>query len=189
MSRPRRHLAAVLALGLVLLLGPVPRASAAVRPVAATARTAYNPRIPYTPPTTLLEVSRFRVCNNAPCDPDAQGYVRGPDGPVSGGDSPVSRIRVIPGRRVTFTYADDWCDAETTPPADCPGHELRLENGTPEGSAPLGELPARSGPVWFEWHVPWNARPGTLIRFFCGIRNHAELGLTGVFEVVDPYRG
>jgi hypothetical protein len=89
---------------------------------------------------------------------------------------------------VTFTYRDDYCDGASTPPLDCPGHEVRLENGTPDGSAPLGSLPARSGTVSFEWYVPRDARPGTLIRFFCNVKNHHALGLTGIFEVVDPVR-
>jgi hypothetical protein len=65
---------------------------------------------------------------------------------------------------------------------------VRLENGTAEGSAPLGTLPARSGPLSFEWYVPRNAQPGSLIRYFCSIKNHYALGLTGVFEVVAPRR-
>jgi hypothetical protein len=175
-----RRLAAALALCLCTLLGSTPQAAASAAP----SRPASTAPPPLTVPTTLLEVSRFRYCNNAPCDPDAQGYVRGPSGPVY--DNPAGRIRIVPGRRVTWTYVDDLCDAFSAPPLDCPGHEVRLENGTAEGSAPLGTLPARSGPVSFEWYVPLDAQPGSLIRFFCSIKNHYALGLTGVFEVVAP---
>jgi hypothetical protein len=148
-----------------------------------------HPAVTDTPPTTLLEVSRFRFCNNAPCDPDNQGYVRGPSGPVPGGDNPAGRIRVVPGRRVTWTYADDACDAFGTPPLDCPGHEIRFENGSSEGTAPIGFLPARSGSPVVEWTVPLDAKPGSLIRYFCAVKSHYLLGLTGVFEVVNPVTG
>ncbi len=171
-----------LAAALALCLGAPPAAAAGVH--AATPGAAPTGTVP----TTLLEVSRFRYCHNAPCDPDAQGYVRGPSGPVDGGDNPAARIRVLPGARVTWTYRDDTCDAGTVAPLNCPGHEVRLENGTPGGSAPLGLLPARSGPVSLEWYVPADARPGSLIRYFCGINDHWALGLTGVLEVVSPRR-
>ncbi|TMD89834.1 MAG: hypothetical protein E6I76_20120 [Chloroflexi bacterium] len=136
MSRAGRLLVVALAVCLGTVLAP---ASAARASAPAT-----RPATTYPPPTTLLEVSRFRYCNNAPCDPDAQGYVRGPSGPVPGADNPAGFIRVIPGRRITWTYADDACDAFATPPLDCPGHEVRLENGTPQGSEPLGFLPGRT---------------------------------------------
>jgi hypothetical protein len=181
MTPAARLLAAALAACMCTVLGPASRAAAVPSPAAA-------PAITYPPPTTLLEVSRFRYCHNAPCDPDAQGYVRGPSGPAYGGDNPAGRIRILPGARVTWTYADDLCDGFALPPLDCPGHEVRLENGTAEGSAPLGTLPARSGPLSFEWYVPRNAQPGSLIRYFCSIKNHYALGLTGVFEVVAPRR-
>jgi hypothetical protein len=174
-----RLLMAALAVCLGTVLAPAARVTASP--------AATRPSIAYPPPTTLLEISRFRYCNNAPCDPDAQGYVRGPSGPVA--DNPAGVIRTIPGRRITWTYADDACDSFATAPLDCPGHEVRLENGTPEGSAPLGHLSARSGAVSFEWYVPRGAKPGTLIRYFCSIKNHYALGLTGVLEVVDPDRG
>ena len=180
MSRAGRLLAAAFAvcIGTVLGLASGARASA----------PATRPAIAYPPPTTLLEVSRFRYCNNAPCDPDAEGYVRGSTGPVPGADNPAGFIRVIPGRRITWTYADDACDSATAAPLDCPGHEVRLENGTREGAL-VGYLPARSGAVSLEWYVPKDARPGTLIRYFCSIRNHYALGLTGVLEVVNPISG
>lgn len=180
MTAAGRRLGAALVLCLCSLLGPAPHAAASAAP----GRTA----ITHPPPTTLLEVSRFRYCHNAPCDPDAQGYARGPSGPVAGADNPAGRIRILPGSRVTWTYVDDLCDAFSAPPLDCPGHEVRLENGTAEGSAPLGSLPSRSGAVTFEWYVPRDARPGSLIRYFCSIKNHYALGLTGVFEVVSPRR-
>ncbi len=147
MSRARRLLVVALAVCLGTVLAP---ASAARASAPAT-----RPATTYPPPTTLLEVSRFRYCNNAPCDPDAQGYVRGPSGPVY--ENHVGRIRILPGRRVTWTYADDLCDSFSAPPLDCPGHEVRLENGTAEGSTPLGTLPARSGRVSLEWYVPRHA--------------------------------
>ena len=181
MSRAGRLLMAALAVCVATLLAPAAAARASA--------PATRPAITYPPPTTLLEISRFRYCNNAPCDPDAQGYVRSPSGPIPGTDNPAGVIRIIPGRRVTWTYADDLCDSATAPPLDCPGHEVRLENGTPEGSAPLGYLPARSGPVSFEWYVPKDAKPGTLIRYFCSVKNHYAFGLTGVLEVVNPIRG
>lgn len=180
MSRAGRLLVVVLAVGLGTVLTP----ASAARASAPSTRA----KITYPPPTTLLEISRFRYCNNAPCDPDAQGYLRGPSGPISGGDNPLGFIRIIPGRRVTWTYADDACDSFGAPPLDCPGHEVRFEDGTPQGRL-LGYLPARSGPVSLEWHIPWDARPGTLIRYFCSVRNHYAAGLTGVFEVVNPIRG
>jgi hypothetical protein len=178
--RPTLALCLCLCLGLCLALGGGVGAAAPPPPPAGDTFTG-------PPPTTLLEVSNFRFCRNAPCDADQQGYVRGPSGPVA--DNPAASIRVLPGARVTWTYADSTCDSLVTPPLDCPGHQVVLENGTAAGTTPIGSLPARSGPVTFEWYVPWNARPGSLLRYFCRVANHAQMGLTGVLEVVSPARG
>jgi hypothetical protein len=181
-SRGRRAiLALAAALGLVLPAGGATGAAAAGPPRGGEIITG-------PPPTTLLEVSNFRFCRNAPCDPDEQGYVRAPSGPVPGGDNPAARVRILPGGRVTWTYADEACDSLVRAPLDCPGHQVVLEDGTAAGTA-VGALPARSGPVSIEWYVPRDARPGTLLRYFCRVANHAQLGLTGVLEVVSPVRG
>jgi hypothetical protein len=150
--------------------------------------------------TVALVVSSSHYCRHAPCTPvlDA-GYLRLPSGPVVGSDNPRATIEVEPGDTVVWTYRDkEYCDPVTQPSTndvyDCKGHEVRFENGTPQGTAPIGFLPARSGPVAITWTVPADAQPGTRIRYFCSLSDaqypadlvttHYPYGMTGIFQVV-----
>jgi hypothetical protein len=151
-----------------------------------------------------LVVHNFRYCHQEPCDVVGdQAYVRGFDGPVEGLANPGAFVDVSPGDRVTWTYRDSVaCDLFTVPLIDCPGHNMVLEDGTREGGQVVGVLPARSGPRQVGWVVPADARPGSVIRYFCSIRSawltqdgwplgidvlsvHALYGMTGVFKVVE----
>jgi hypothetical protein len=155
--------------------------------------------------TINLVVSNGHYCRQAPCIPFVDsGYARLPTGPVPGSDNPRALVAVSPGETVTWTYRDTgFCDPATQRPTqrymDCKGHEIRFENGTPQGTAPIGFLAARSGPVTISWTVPAGARRGSFIRYFCGVRSngdgeypagtdvvtaHYPYGMTGIFKVV-----
>ena len=108
-----------------------------------------------------------------------------------------------PGDTITWTYEDTAsggpgsCDFYGTPPVPddekvaCIGHAVTLEDGTPEGTT-LGFLAARSGRGTLRWVVPLGAKPGSVIRYFCSVRDqtavpggnpHWLYGMTGGLKV------
>ena len=63
----------------------------------------------------------------------------------------------------------------------CPGHNVRFEDGTSDG-AKIGGARARSGATEITATITQPA--GTLIRYFCSINNHYQEGMTGILRVV-----
>ena len=129
---------------------------------------------------TKLVVSNFRYCPQAPCEAGDYAYLRGPTGPVSGTDNTAAVVEVAPGDTVTWSYHDEICDLTA-----CPGHEVRFENGTMAGSVPVGFMAAGPhGESTISWTVPADAKPGTVVRYFCDVQTHWKEGLTGAFRIV-----
>jgi plastocyanin len=134
------------------------------------------------PGTVELTMSNFRYCATATCSPADQGYVRSSSGPVAGADNPTGIVDVPAGGTVVWTYRDAGpgsCDFIQ----QCPGHNVRFEDGTTEGTR-VGAARARSGPTTIS--VTITQQPGTLIRYFCSINNHYQTGMTGILRVVAP---
>lgn len=134
--------------------------------------------------TVELTMSNFRYCATATCSPADQGYVRLSSGPVAGSDNPNSIVDVAEGSTVRWVYRDTGpgsCDFFGT---RCPGHNVRFEDGTPDGVR-IGAARARSGPTVIT--VTITQKPGTLIRYFCSIDNHYEIGMTGILRVVASH--
>ena len=126
--------------------------------------------------TVNLDMSNFRFCKHAPCTPMDQGYVRNPTGgAVPGTDMEI--IDVPAGATVVWTYRDSFCDAFEM----CPGHMVMLEDGTAMGKK-VGFAAAREGETKVTYQVTEPA--GTLIRYFCNVNSHDQLGQTGVLRVV-----
>lgn len=124
-----------------------------------------------------LDMSNFRYCRAAPCVPTDQGYVRSPDGPVAGSDNPAAIIDVPAGSLVRWTYRDSFCDAFEM----CPGHEVMIEDGTAEGRH-VGFAKARDGERTITYRVTEPA--GTLIRYFCHVNGHDQMGQTAILRVI-----
>lgn len=132
--------------------------------------------------TVDLTMSNFRYCAATTCSPADQGYVRTSSGPVAGSDNPHAVIDVPQGSTVRWIYRDAGpgsCDFF----AQCPGHNVRFEDGTSDG-AKVGFAKARSGPTEITATITQPA--GTLIRYFCTVNNHYETGMTGILRVVPP---
>lgn len=128
--------------------------------------------------TVTLSMSNFRFCKAAPCLPTDQGYVRNPaGGAVPGTDNPTAIIDVPAGSTVTWVYEDAFCDAFEM----CPGHMVMIEDGTAMGVR-VGMAKARSGATSVTYKV--TEAPGSLIRYFCNINSHDQLGQTGILRVV-----
>jgi plastocyanin len=125
---------------------------------------------------TNLVVSNFRYCPQAPCEAGDYAYLRSPAGPISGTDNTAAFVDVAPGEFVTWKYADELCDA-----TQCPGHEVRLENG--DKGLTVGSMEARPGES-ITWTIPADAKPGTVLRYFCDVQTHWKEGLTGAFRIV-----
>lgn len=155
-------------------------------------------------PALKLSISRYQYCQQAPCRyPTEAAYRRTIAGPISGTDNPAKFVAVSPGQTVIWTYEDtadgglESCDYYGTPPYPsdptlaCIGHSVWLENGTAQGTE-LGFLEARQGPGTITWTVPPDAKPGSLIRYFCKVRDyyvpggvpHWLLGMTGGLTVI-----
>lgn len=128
-----------------------------------------------------IVVSNGHYCRQDPCRlfVDA-GYNRRPDGPVAGTDNRQAMIEVSPGNTVVWTYRDTgFCDpVAETPFVDCKGHEVRFEDGTPDGGPRVGFMPSRSGPVTVTWQVPADARSGSLLRYFCTMESETVNGIS-----------
>ena len=130
--------------------------------------------------TVELTMSHFRYCAGQSCSPADQGYVRLSSGPVAGTDNPHGIIDVPEGATVRWTYHDvgpGSCDFFQ----QCPGHNVRFEDGTSDG-AKIGGARARSGATEITATITQPA--GTLIRYFCSINNHYQEGMTGILRVV-----
>jgi plastocyanin len=130
--------------------------------------------------TVDLTMSNFRYCATPSCSPADQGYVRLSSGPVAGSDNPNSIVDVAEGSTVQWVYRDvgpGSCDffAER-----CPGHNVRFEDGTPEGQK-IGSARSRSGPTAITATI--TQKPGTLIRYFCSVNGHDRIGMTGILRV------
>jgi hypothetical protein len=77
------------------------------------------------------------------------------------------------------------------PTLGCTGHTVTLEDGT-TGGRRIGFLAARQGPHTISWVVPRDATPGSVIRYFCNVRDeympggmpHWLVGMTGGFTIV-----
>jgi len=157
-------------------------------------------------------ISNYQFCRQAPCLwPTEAAYVRGASGPLPGSDKLNKFVTVSPGDTITWTYKDTAeggpasCDFYGTPPYPdnetlaCVGHAVTLEDGTEDGRM-LGFLAARSGPGTLTWVVPADAKPGSVIRYFCNVRDlyatvpggvpHWRDGMTGGLKLVAaPSRG
>ena len=129
--------------------------------------------------TVELTMSNFRYCAATTCTPADQGYVRTSDGPVPGTDNPHGIVEVPAGATVRWVYRDvgpGSCDSIE----QCPGHNVRFEDGTAEGTS-MGGARARSGATTITANV--NQPSGTLIRYFCSINDHYQAGMTGILRV------
>jgi plastocyanin len=127
-----------------------------------------------------LSISNFRFCAAPSCSPADSGYVRSNDGPVAGTDNPHGIVDVPQGGTVQWVYRDvgpGSCDSFE----QCPGHDVRFENGTAEGLT-VGGAQARNGPTAISATI--TQKPGELIRYFCSINGHYRLGMTGILRVV-----
>jgi hypothetical protein len=154
-----------------------------------------------------LAISNYQYCRQAPCRyPTDAAYRRTTSGPVAGTDNPSKFVAVSPGQAIIWTYEDTAtggpasCDFYGTPPYPsdpsfaCIGHAVSLENDTADGTAIGYELPARQGRQTVSWTVPLDAKPGSLIRYFCAVRDgyvpgglpHWFYGMTGGLIVMNP---
>ncbi len=129
--------------------------------------------------TVEISMSNFRYCAAKSCTPFDAGYVRQDNGPVAGTDNPHGIVDVPAGATVKFVYRDTGpgsCDSFQ----QCPGHNVRIEDGTAEGTR-VGGTKARMGELSFTTTV--TGQPGTLIRYFCSVNKHWQLGMTGILRV------
>jgi len=135
--------------------------------------------------TVELTMSNFHYCAGPSCSPADQGYVRTKNGPVAGTDNPSAVVDVPEGATVKWTYRDvgpGSCDFFQ----QCPGHNVRLENGSEKGIG-VGFTKARSGTGVISTTI--DQPVGTLIRYFCNVNDHYQLGMTGLLRVVAPGGG
>jgi plastocyanin len=129
--------------------------------------------------TVELTMSNFRYCAAASCTPADQGYVRTKSGPVAGSDNPGAVVDVPEGAAVRWIYRDTGpgsCDSF----AQCPGHNVVVDDGSAEG-ANLGFTRARRGEATIVTTI--NQPAGTVIRYYCSVNDHYQLGMTGVLRV------
>lgn len=129
--------------------------------------------------TVEISMSNFHYCAAKSCSPLDQGYLRSENGPVAGADNPHGIVDVPAGATVKWVYRDvgpGSCDFFS----ECPGHNVRIEDGTAEGTR-VGGTKARSGELAITTTI--TAQPGTLIRYFCSINKHWQLGMTGILRV------
>ncbi len=130
--------------------------------------------------TVELSMSNFRYCAGTTCTPADAGYMRGEDGPVQGTDNPHSIVDVPEGSTVKWVYRDvgpGSCDAFE----QCPGHNVKFEDGTAQGVG-KGFTKSRSGTGVITATI--NQSAGELIRYFCSVNDHYQLGMTGILRVV-----
>jgi hypothetical protein len=136
-------------------------------------------------PVVNLVINSFRYCKTAPCGATDTAYLRSPLGGVLY-ENTASFITIKAGSIVRWTYKDTGtpgCDQFNFGPVNCPGHEVRLENGTPGGGRLIGFAAARSSkPQAISWYIPPDYA-GLTIHYFCSINNHYAFGLTGVLVI------
>jgi plastocyanin len=132
------------------------------------------------PGTVELSMSNFRYCAATTCTPADAGYMRTENGPVPGADNPHGIVDVPEGSTVRWVYRDvgpGSCDSFE----QCPGHNVKFEDGTAKGVG-KGFAKARSGTVTITATI--NQSAGELIRYFCSVNDHYQLGMTGILRVV-----
>jgi hypothetical protein len=136
-------------------------------------------------PVVNLVINTFRYCRAAPCSATDTAYLRSPLG-GSLFDNSSAAISVRAGSIVRWTYKDTGtpgCDAFNFGPVNCPGHEVRIENGTMNGGKQIGFAAARSSkPQVISFFIPLNYA-GRSIKYFCNINNHWAFGLTGELKI------
>ena len=136
-------------------------------------------------PVVKLVINSFRFCRAAPCSPLDTAYIRSPAG-GSLLDNPQAFVTVKAGSIVRWTYkgtGTPGCDQFNFGPVNCPGHEVRIENGTQEGGKRIGFASARSSTRQvISFTVPLSYAGRTLY-YFCNINNHWAFGLTGVLKI------
>ena len=130
--------------------------------------------------TVELSMSNFRYCAGTSCTPADAGYMRSENGPVQGTDNPHGIVDVPEGSTVRWVYRDvgpGSCDFFE----QCPGHNVKFEDGTAEGVG-KGFTKSRSGTGAITATI--NQSAGELIRYFCSVNDHYQLGMTGILRVV-----
>jgi hypothetical protein len=130
--------------------------------------------------TVELSMSNFRYCAEKACTPLDAGYLRTENGPVPGADNPQGVVDVPEGSTVRWIYRDvgpGSCDSFE----QCPGHNVKFEDGTGEGAG-KGFVKSRSGTGAVTATIRQSA--GELIRYFCSVNDHYQLGMTGILRVV-----
>jgi len=136
-------------------------------------------------PVVNLVINNFRYCRAAPCSPTDTAYLRSPAGGVLYENSGAA-ITIKAGSYVRWTYKDTGvpgCDLFNFGPVNCPGHEVRLENGTMNGGRLIGFAAARSSkPQVITYYIPLTYA-GRTIHYFCNINNHWAFGLTGELKI------
>ena len=143
---------------------------------------AVSSALPQSSATVELTMSNFRYCAAASCTPADQGYVRTENGPVPATDNPAAVVNVPEGATVRWVYRDAGpgsCDSFD----DCAGHNVRLDDGAAEGRG-LGFARSRSGETAIVTTIHQPA--GTLIRYYCSVNDHYQLGMTGLLRVTAP---
>jgi hypothetical protein len=137
------------------------------------------------PPVVNLVINNFRYCKTAPCSLTDTAYLRSPAGGSLYDNAPAA-IQIKAGSIVRWTYKDTGvpgCDLFNVGPVNCPGHEVRIENGTMNGGKQIGFAAARSSkPQVISFFVPLNYA-GRTIHYFCNINNHWAFGLTGILKI------
>jgi hypothetical protein len=143
--------------------------------------------VPRKIPVVNLVINGFRFCRAAPCRVQDTAYIRSPAG-GSLFDNPSAAISVKAGSYVRWTYKDTGtpgCDEFNLPAPlpNCPGHEVRFENGTQGGGKQIGFARARtSTPQLITFYVP-RTYAGRTLYYFCNINNHWAFGLTGILKI------
>jgi hypothetical protein len=130
--------------------------------------------------TVELSMSNFRYCAGTSCTPADSGYMRTENGPVPGTDNPHGIVDVPEGSTVRWVYRDvgpGSCDFFE----QCPGHDVRFEDGSAEGAS-MGWVKSRTGAPAITATI--GRKSGELIRYFCSINDHYQLGMTGILRVV-----
>jgi hypothetical protein len=137
------------------------------------------------PPVVNLVINGFRFCKTAPCSPLDTAYLRSPLG-GSLFDNKSAFITIKAGSIVRWTYEDTGtpgCDEFKVGPVVCPGHEVRIDNGTAGGGRQIGFAAARSSKTQvISWYIP-PSYAGQTIHYFCNINMHWLFGLTGVLKI------